>query len=69
MIVMSSLILQPKSRGEQTIAEKILDNVIGRWQPIRIDETNIVDMVVQRLQKRGEGVDTNRLAKRLQECL
>lgn len=60
---------KPKSRGEQTIAEKILDNVIGRWQPIRIDETNIVDMVVQRLQKRGEGVDTNRLAKRLQECL
>ena len=60
---------KPKSRGEQTIAEKILDNVIGRWQPIRIDENNIVEMVVQRLQKQNASHDINRLTKRLQECL
>lgn len=58
-----------KSRGEKTIAEKVLEDVISHWVPIRIDNTNIVELIGQRMLKRklDETVQA-RLLRRLKEC-
>lgn len=59
-----------KSQGEKSIAEKIVDNVIGKWVPVRLDRESLPAMVEERINKRTLDADCkNRLIRRLRECL
>lgn len=59
-----------KSRGEKSVAEKVLEDVISHWVPIRIDSTNIVELIDKRMAKRQHDETTQRrLLDRLKECV
>lgn len=59
-----------KTRTEKSTAEKILEDVLSKWTPIRIDKESLSPLIEQRLIQRNlEGAQRHRVLAHLQECL
>lgn len=59
-----------KTRNDKTIAEKILDDELSNWSPIRIDSESIGPLIEKRLLKRELKSDQQqRILNHLSECV
>lgn len=60
----------PKSRNEKSTAEKVLEDVLGKWSPVNIDKESIGALVEKRLQKRELPQEQQqRILNHLARCL
>ena len=59
-----------KSKSEKTTVEKILEDVLSKWTPIRIDRESIGPLIEKRLLKREmDAEQRHRVLTHLQECV
>lgn len=62
---------EPESKGEKTIAEKVLDDVVSKWVPVRIDNVNVSELIETRLREKRklDPERTSKLVNLLKGCL
>ena len=59
-----------KSKSEKSTVEKILEDVLSKWTPIRIDRESIGPLIEKRLLKREmDAEQRHRVLTHLQECV
>lgn len=60
----------PKNKSEKSTAEKILDDTLSKWTPIRIDAESLSPLMEKRLVQKGlVDAQRRRVLSHLQECL